>query len=146
LIGFPESVVPDLVHHDEIGFGDFAANIGAEIAVHRLPDRVVIGERKADAVDRRGRNQRGEDQPRKREELNAARADLAQHIGVGAKLIVWKDLQIEAAVGFGLDRRRHLLGARVHGMRIGQIVGIFVGKFGRLRARDKRRANATQYR
>jgi hypothetical protein len=31
-------------------------------------------------------------------------------------------------------------------MRIGQIVGIFVGKFGRLRARDKRRANATQYR
>ena len=51
-----------------------------------------------------------------------------------------------SAIGLGLDRRRHLLGADVQGMRIRKIVGIFVGKFGLLRARDKRRADAAQNR
>src|ERR1700687_738671 len=42
--------------------------------------------------------------------------------------------------------RRHLLGTAVHRMRIGKIVGIFVGKFGRLGARGQRRADAAQTR
>jgi len=85
-------------------------------------------------------------QPRQREELDAAGADLAQHVGVGAKLVVGENLQVEAAVGLRLDRRRHLPGAHVHRMGIRRVVGIFVGEFGRLRARDMGGADATQNR
>ena len=79
---------------------------------------------------------------RQREEFDAAGTDLAQHVGVGTELVVRKNLQIDPAIGLGLDCRRHLLGADVHGMGIGKIVGIFVGEFGGLRPRDIRRAEA----
>ncbi len=115
------------------------------LAVHRLPHRVVVRKRKTDAVDRRRRHQRCQDQARQREELDAAGADLAQHVGIRAKLVIRENLQVNAALGLGLDRRRHLLGADVHGVRIRKIIGIFVGKFGRLRARHQRRAEAAQH-
>ena len=83
---------------------------------------------------------------RQREEFDAAGADLAQHVGVGAELVIGENLQVEAAIGLRFDRRRHLLGAGVHRVRVGKIIGVFVGEFGRLRACDQRRADAAQNR
>jgi hypothetical protein len=142
--GDTEAVIPHLVHGHEIGLGDFAAHEGAEFAVHRLPHRVVIREGEADAVDGSGRNQGREDQARQCEEFDAAGAELAQHVGVGAELVIRENLQIEAALGLRFDRRRHFPGADVHRVRFRPVVGIFVGEFGRLRARDMGRADATQ--
>ena len=45
-----------------------------------------------------------------------------------------------------LDRRRHFPGADVERMRVRQVVGEFVGEFGLLGSRDKRRAQAAQNR
>jgi hypothetical protein len=118
--------------------------MGAKIAVHGLPDRVVIRESKPDAVDGRCRNQGRQDQARQREKLDPAGADLAQHVGVGTELVVGENLQVEAATGFGLDRRRHLLCPLVHRMPVREIVGVFVGEFGRLRPGHQRRADAAQ--
>jgi hypothetical protein len=84
--------------------------------------------------------------PRQREKLDAARPNLAQHVGIGTKLVVRKDLQVEPAIGLGLDRRRHFLGAGVHGMAIRKIIGVLVGKFGGLSPRHQRRADAAQNR
>src|SRR5258707_6656034 len=63
-----------------------------------------------------------------------------------AELVIGENLQVEAAVGLGFDRRGHLLGADVHWVRIGKIVGVFVGEFRGLRARDQRRPDAAQNR
>ena len=60
--------------------------------------------------------------------------------------LVRKDLQVEPAVGLGLERRRHFLGAGVHGMAVRKIIGVFVGKFGGLGPRHQRRADAAQNR
>ena len=120
--------------------------MGAKIAVHGLPDRIIVRECEADAADRRCRHQGRQDQARQREEFDAAGADLAQHVGVGAELVIGKNLQVEAAVGLGFDRRRHLLGADVHRVRIGKIVGVFVGEFGSLRPCDQRRPDTAQNR
>ena len=78
-------------------FVDLAADMGAELAVHGLPDRVVIREREADAVDGSRRHQRRQDQAGQREELDAAGADLAQHVGVGTELVVGENLQVDPA-------------------------------------------------
>ena len=144
--GLAEAVVPDLVHDNEIGLGDLATDMGAQAAVHGLPDRVVVRERKADAADRRCRHQRRQNQPRQREEFDAAGPDLAQHVRVGTELVVRKDLQVEPAIGLGLDRRRHFLGACVHGMAVRKVIGVLVGKFGGLGPRHQRRADAAQNR
>ena len=120
--------------------------MGAEIAVHGLPNRVVVRKRKADAIDRRRRHQGRQDQARQREELDAAGTDLAQHVRIGTELVIWENLQIEPAIGFGLDRRRHFLGTGVHGMSVREIIGVFVGKFGGLGPRHQWRADAAQNR
>src|SRR5262249_61296080 len=78
----PEAVVPDLVHDLEAGLLDLAAHKGAEIAVHGLPDRVIVWEREADAIDRGRWDQGRQDQARQREELDAAGPDLAQHVRI----------------------------------------------------------------
>jgi len=122
------------------------ADMGAELAVHRRPNLVVILEREADAVDRRDRHERRQDQARQREELDAAGPDLAQHVGIRTELVVRENLQVEPAIGLGLDRRRHFLGAGVHRMAVRKIIGVLVGKFGGLGPRHQRRANATQNR
>jgi len=84
--------------------------------------------------------------PGSSEKLDTAGANLAQHVGVGTELVVRENLQVEPAIGLGLDRRRHLLGAGIHGMAVRQVVGVLVGKFGRLGARHPWRANAAQHR
>ena len=78
--------------------------------------------------------------------IDAAGPDLAQHVGIGTELVVRENLQVEPAVGLSLDRRRHFLGAGVHGMAVRKIVGVLVGKFGGLSPRHQRRANAAQNR
>ena len=142
--GLTKPVVPDLVHHLEPGLVDLAAHIGAEIAVHGLPDRRVIREREADAVDRGRRHQRRQDQAGQREELDAAGTDLAQHVGIRAELAVRENLQVEPAVGLGLDRRGHFTRAGHERMRFRKVVGEFVGEFGGLRAGNIGRADAAQ--
>jgi hypothetical protein len=140
--GLAEAVVPDLVHDLEAGLLDFAAHIAAEIAVHGLPDRGIIRECEADAVDRGGRHQRRQDQAGQREELHATGAKLAQRVRIGTELAVRENLHLEPAIGLDLDRRRHLAGTGDEGMRFRQVIGEFVGELGRLRARHMRRADA----
>ena len=133
-----ETVIPDFIHGDETRLADLAAHIGAEVAVHRLPHRVVVGEGKADAVDRGDRHQRRQDQARQGEELDRARPQLAQHVGIGAELVVGEYLQLEAAVGLLGDGVRRLLGADVERMRDRQVVGVFVAEIGGPRGPDRR--------
>src|SRR5207249_532328 len=85
-----------------------------------------------------------QDQARQREKLDAAGADLAQHVGVGTELVIRENLQVELAVGVRLDGSRHFLGAHVERMTVRQIVGVLVRKLGRLGARHERRADAAK--
>jgi len=55
-----------------------------------------------------------------------------QHVGVGTELVVGKNLQVDAAVGLGLDGGGHFPGTHIHRMAIRQVVGVFVGEFGGL--------------
>src|SRR5664280_1308641 len=77
-----KAVVPDALHRDQVRLGDLPAHVGAEVAVEGLPHGVVVAEREADAGDGRSRDERGEDEPREREELDAAGAHLAQHLSL----------------------------------------------------------------
>ena len=136
--GLAEAVVPDLVHRDQVLLQDLRADPRAELAVHRLPHGVVVGEREADAADLRRGHQLAQDQARQREELDAARAQLAQHVVVGAELVVRIDLDVDAALGLGADRVGHLLGAQVHRVRDRQVVRVLVRELGLLRERAHR--------
>ena len=91
------------------------------------------------------RHQGRQDQAGQREELDAAGAHLAQHVGVGTELAVREHLHVETAVGLGLDRGGHLAGARHERMRLRQVVGELVGELGRLRARHMGRGNAAEH-
>ena len=104
--------------------------MGAKIPVKRLPDRVVIFESKADPGDRRGWDESRQNQAGEREELDRARADLAEHVGIGPQLAGWKDRDLDATRRFVLDRVGHFLRARVHGVRRGQVVRVLVLEFG----------------
>ena len=79
-----------------------------------------------------------EDQRREREELHAAGPHLAQHVGVGAELVVGKDLDLDAAVRLLLDLVGRLFRTQVHRMRDRKVVGVFVGELGRLGAGSER--------
>jgi len=74
--------------------------------------------------------------------IEAAGTELAQHVGVGAKLVIRENLQVEPAIGLGLDRHGHFTGTRHERMRFREVIGELVGKFGRLRPRHKWRADA----
>ena len=78
--------------------------------------------------------------------IDAARTNLAQHVGIGTELVVRENLQVEPAIGLSLDRRRHFLGAGIHGMAVRKIIGVLVGKLGSLRPSYQRRANAAHNR
>jgi len=81
---------------------------------------------------------------REREEFHATGADLAQHVGVGAKLVVRKNLQVKTAIGLCLDGSGHFARADVQGMRVREVVGVFVGKFRLLSPGDPGRAQCAQ--
>src|ERR1700760_2694034 len=49
--GLAEAVVPNLLERNDVGLGYFLPNVGAEIAVHGLPDRGIIRERKTHSID-----------------------------------------------------------------------------------------------
>ena len=110
--------------------------MGAELAVHRLPDLVVIGEGEADGIDRGDRHQRRDDQRRRREEVDAAAAHLRQHVGVAAQLVVREDLDLDAAVGLLGDALGGFLRADVERMRERQVVAVLQRELGG--ARDAR--------
>ena len=123
LISRPDEVIwrkplsHTLRHRHDRRLGDLRADIGAEIAVHRLPHRVVVGEGEARVHDARGRHERGEDRGRQVEELDAAIADLRQQIGVRTELVGRKQLDFEPAAGRLADAIERLLGADVDRMR-----------------------------
>ncbi|NYH14897.1 hypothetical protein GGD41_002125 [Paraburkholderia bryophila] len=95
----PEAVVPHLADRHDAGFGDLRADVIAEVAIHRFPDRVVILERETGIDDAGGRRERRQNRRGLVEELHAAVAHLREQIGVGAELILRKQLDVEAAVG-----------------------------------------------
>ena len=104
--------------------------MGAQIAIERLPHGVVVGDCKAQAGDGRARHQGREDQAREGEELDAAGAQLAEHVGVVAQLAGREDLDVHAALGLGQDGGGHFLGAHIHRVGHRQVVGVFVGELG----------------
>ena len=106
----------------------------------------IIREGKTHAVDRRRRHQRRQDQSGHREELDPAGAQLAQHVGIRAELVVREDLQIEPAIGLGLDRSGHLPGTGIERMGIRQVIGELVGELGLLGSCHQRRTQAAEYR
>ena len=110
------------------GLRDLRADIGAKPAVHGGPDLVVARPGEADAVDRGDRNEGREDQPRQGEEFDRARAQLTEHVGVRAKLIVGENLDLDAPVGLRLDAVHRLFGAHVKWVRHRNVVGIFEGE------------------
>ena len=118
------------------------ADVGAERAVHGLPDLIVVGEREAHGVDRRDRHQRRDDQRRRREEVDAAAAHLRQHVGVAAELVVREDLDLDAAVRLLRDPVGGFLRADVERMRERQVVAVLQREVGG--ARDARQAPARE--
>src|SRR5690606_19908648 len=78
---FTEAVVPDFFHDDQVVLVDLAANVLAQLAVHRFPDGVVIGERESDAADGGRGHQGGKNQARQGKELDRARTQLVQGFG-----------------------------------------------------------------
>ncbi|KAG1078302.1 hypothetical protein G6F40_016764 [Rhizopus arrhizus] len=58
----PEAAIPDVVHHEQALAIDFLADMGAQFAIHCLPDAGVVGKRKSHAADGGGGHQRGQDQ------------------------------------------------------------------------------------
>src|SRR6516165_8658077 len=91
-----ESVVPNLVESEDRSLRDFSSNIVTELAVHRLPDGVIVLEDEAEARHA-GRGDVGcKNERRQIEELNAAAAYLRQQIGIGAELICGKQLDIDS--------------------------------------------------
>jgi len=144
--GLAKAIVPNLVHGDQVGLADLRADIGAEISIHCVPHGVVIGKRESHAVDRSGRNQRGQDQTRQREELDASGANLAQCVGVRTQLAIGKDLQVEPAIGFLFDCGRHLPRPSVQRVCFRKIVGVFVDPLRLLSASDARSSQKRQAR
>ncbi|KAG1220383.1 hypothetical protein G6F68_021215 [Rhizopus microsporus] len=71
--------------------------MGAQFALHCLPDAGVVGKRKSHAADGGGGPQRGQDQAGYREELDRAGSQLAQRIGIRAQLAAGEYRQFEAA-------------------------------------------------
>ena len=98
-----EAVVPHPVERGQPAVVDLGPDEAAELAVHRLPDGIVILECEADAVDRGDRHEGRQNKARQRKQVDRAGAKLRQHVGVGAKLVVGEDLDLDLAVGSGLD-------------------------------------------
>ena len=68
-----EAVVPDLVHRDEADLGDLLAHVGAELAVHRLPDALRNpGRQSLSPLIEAAGTRVDRIRPDKREELDAA--------------------------------------------------------------------------
>ena len=65
------------------------------MTVHRRPDRVVILEGEADAVDRSNRDQRREDQAARAEEIDRAGAHLGEQIAIAPELAIWEHPDID---------------------------------------------------
>ena len=122
-----EAVIPDLVEGDDIGLQDLAANKGAQLAIHRLPNAGIVAKGEADAVDGGGRYQRGQDQPGEVEELDRAGAQLAQRIGIRPKLVGRKHLDFHLPASFRLDFLHRFLRAKIHRMAGRLILRPFVG-------------------
>jgi hypothetical protein len=132
----PIPVVVHLLEGVETRLGDLAAHVGAKLAVHTLPDGIVVLPCEADAVDRGSRHDGGEDQPGQREEVDRALAQLRQHGRVAAELVVRKDLDLDGAVALRLDALGRL--GRVDGERVRDrgIVGVLQCELGAERLRD----------
>ena len=115
---------------DQAALVDLAAHVGAELAVHRAPDRGVVLEGEADAVDRGDRHQDRQDQARQAEEVDRAGAKLRQHVGVGAELVVREKLDVHAPPVAAL--MRVAASCWRTDMRMGdrRVVGEFVGEIG----------------
>ncbi|MNJ56115.1 hypothetical protein D3C77_516450 [compost metagenome] len=124
----------------------------AQRAVHGAPDLAVVLEREAHGVDGGHRHQRGDNQRRRREEVDTARAHLRQHVGVAAQLVVRENLDVDAAVAFLEDAFGGFLRADVQRMRHRQVVAVLervVGRAGNQResagqGNGGHRAKATQ--
>lgn len=120
-----KAVIPHLLEGVEVDLLDRRPDMRADRPVHRLPDLVVIGEGEADRVDRRDRHQSRDHQRGGGEEGDAAIADLAQHVGVAAELVVREDLDLDPAVRLPGDAVGRLLGADVERVAERQVVAVF---------------------
>ena len=75
-------------------------------------------------VEGRDRNQGRDDERGGREEGDAAVADLAQHVGIAAELVVGEDLDLDPAVGLRLDALGRFLRADIKRMAERQVVAV----------------------
>ena len=82
------------VERDEPRLRDRSAHVGAERAVERGEDLVVVSERERQGDDRDERDHVGERPVGDLQQLDRARADLREHLGVVPELIVGKDVDV----------------------------------------------------
>jgi hypothetical protein len=124
------AIVPDLVERVQPGFLDAVADQRAEWPVHGGPDLVVVLEGKADAVDRCRRHEGRQDQAGQVEHLDGAAAQLRQHVGIAAQLVIGEKLNLHPPAGLFLDLGDRIAQPDVHRMIDDVVVGVAVGEFG----------------
>ena len=133
-----EAVVPGLGDRHDRRLGDLRPDVGAELAIHGFPHRIVVRKDEPQIHDAGGRDERGEDQRGQVEELDAAVADLRQKIGVRSELIGRKEIDFQAPARRFLDAIGSLLGANIDRMRRVLSGCELVGEL-------RRRSGATEY-
>jgi len=93
----------------------------------------LIEEGEADAVDRDGRNEGGQDRAREGEELERAGAKLRQRVRIRAELVVGEHLDLQPSARARLDALGGFVQAHRKRMRRRHVVADLVAEFGRVR-------------
>ena len=106
-----EAVVPHFFQGMQTDLGEVGAHGVAQLAVHGLPDFGRIGKREADGRDGTDRGQGGDHHGAGIEHVDAAAADLRQHVGITAQLVVGEHLDRHAALAFLGHARGRFQGA-----------------------------------
>src|SRR5271157_5350192 len=127
-----EPVVLHLGDRDDAAFRDLSADVVAELAVHRLPDGVVVLEREADVGNAACRHQRRQDRGRQVEEIDPAAAHLGEKVGVGPELVGGEELHVYPAVRRRANPIYGLLPTDVQRVRRILARGVFEGELGRV--------------
>ena len=125
-----EAVVPDFLHRHDPGLADGVADDLADAAIHRGPDLVVGPEGKADARQTRQRHQHRQRQAGRRQQFDAAGANLRQHLGIAAELAVGKTVTLSRPDDCVPISRGGLDQPKRQGMGIGRIDAQFEVELG----------------
>src|SRR5262249_14794996 len=123
------AVVPHLFERKQPGLLNRATHLRAERTVHRGQYVVVFFESETDAMDRCARHDVRQDHPREVEDLDHAGAQLRQHVGGPAELVIGKNLYFHPAAGVVADTFRCLLKMYVHRVGRHQLVAVAPSKF-----------------